>query len=296
MLKSEAEKLLERIKTNDDKLKTVNLANKQINEDVFQQICKALEQNTTVVFLNLENVPLTGPLTKYLAHALTVNKSINILDVSNCGFKYADYQLLFASLARNQTLKILSLENNVFHDQEIKLLIDFLNSDTAVNAIDLEHIYGVSENSMNELILALVNNAKLKSINLSRIPLNPEHVTNLLKGDSNVLTHLGISHANIELDTCLEALKNNNSLHSIDFSGNEIGLYGAKVLAELLEENQLLRQIDLSNTDLKDDDLKLILTAIGQSCQLQKLIVNENPLSESMLKQLYESLPESRNN
>ena len=86
---SDLEKIINALSEN-SKLKTIILANNQINDDVVISICRALLKNNTITKLNIHNTLVTEIGANHLLDFLTTKKNILELD-----FSYLDNKKLF---------------------------------------------------------------------------------------------------------------------------------------------------------------------------------------------------------
>ena len=68
----------------------------------------------------------------------------------------------------------------------------------------------------------------------------------------------------MKLDEILTELKN-NSITTLDLGGNNIGVEGAKAIAEALKVNESITELNLYNNNIGDEGAKAIAEALKEN-------------------------------
>jgi hypothetical protein len=132
--------LLEQIKNNDPTLRTLDLNNKDLNDDDIQQLVNALANNTFLTALNVGNNNISDEGAKMLAMSTTLTN----LDVSISTNFFHDTFIEdegAKALAANTTIATLNLKGHWIGDEGAKALTTnatLTNLDVSHNRIDID--------------------------------------------------------------------------------------------------------------------------------------------------------------
>lgn len=103
--------VLERIKAKDRDLKTVNLNNVTVQEEIFLGMFEALETNDILVELSLANTGMTDTAASVLAKTLEVNKSIEKINLESNNIQPHTLAKIFESINVHQKVVDIKASN-----------------------------------------------------------------------------------------------------------------------------------------------------------------------------------------
>ena len=90
-------------------------------------------------------------------------------------------------------------------------------------------------------------------------------------------------------------LEKNLNLQQLNLDSNQIGDEGVQALAKALEKNQNLQQLDLSTNRIGDEGVKVLAKALEKNQMLQQLDLSWNQIGEEGAKVLAEALEKNQN-
>lgn len=134
----------------------------------------------------------------------------------------------------------------------VSQILKFLNG----SSVSVNH-YGITKNGLYALAQALQVNRSVTTVSLK-----------------NTITDTG------SLKSFFDILSGNQTITSINLSGNRIGLHGCKALARFLREGTCrLADLNLSNNRLTDKSARTLLEALEANESLRALDLSRNALN-----------------
>jgi Ran GTPase-activating protein (RanGAP) involved in mRNA processing and transport len=250
-----------------------------------------------------ETMPLLG-------RALAGNTTVTHLALDGCKVENVDG--LVEALESNSILTSLNLRGNRISSTGVCSLFDALSVQNRVTDLNISHncIGGFAKGQWKEEFVwdpaigkiaeSLQVGLSLLKLNLSGNDIGVEGVRCFMKakafGDNCRLQELGLgcnkiggggTHDGIEL--LAEALQNNISLHTLDLSGNSIGIEGGQSIGSILA-NTRLTKIDLSKNTLGDEGTSEIAHALSTNQNLQTISLRHNLMCDGGVAALAEAL------
>ena len=166
-------KILEQLKNNDSKLKTLNLCNKKIEISQIFEIAKALQDNDSLKELDLSYNKIGDEGAEALAEALKINKGLNTLILEFNIIGDAGAKSLAEALKTNDTLKSIKLCTNHIGDEGAEALAEALKINKGLNEfylsdVNISHcvkkkLFNVLEVNKN-LDKFIINNCDIKKL------------------------------------------------------------------------------------------------------------------------------------
>lgn len=135
----EWEEILQRLKSNDPTLTSLNLSNKKIGPEKAQELAAALEYNNTLTFLNLVGNAIESKGAKAFATLLKKNNTLEHLDLRWNYIGLDGVMELATSLQNNNSLSAIYLDGNSETKlAEIKAFETSLQNNTAMTFLNLD--------------------------------------------------------------------------------------------------------------------------------------------------------------
>ncbi|XP_067663744.1 leucine-rich repeat-containing protein 74A-like [Haliotis asinina] len=114
----------------------------------------------------------------------------------------------------------------------------------------------------------------------ARLQLIPsKHVYSRLEQTEILLPNCFLGHT--EVKALAIALVQNNTVHTLDLHGNEIGIAGLKYVVEMLQENRSIIDLNLSFTALRDGGAEIIANSLVRNTSIVKLNISGNDFQEN---------------
>jgi len=224
-----------------------------------------LLRNSGLVKLDLSNNGLDAEAAKHLSNALVSNQSLVKLRLHGNRVGTEGWCAIFGALRDNKDNKIESwdLQRESIGPEIAKVLAEYVSASTAVRSLNVSNNHLTNHGSdmlgVVKLCEAIKQNTSLRALELERNGIGPE----------------GARH----LALVLEA---NSTLHVLGLAHNQLGGYfergnkwvrdlsGVTALAEALKQNDTLITLDLRNNNLDSAGKKLLQdAATGKGVQLQ---------------------------
>jgi Ran GTPase-activating protein (RanGAP) involved in mRNA processing and transport len=219
-----------------------------LHNDGFKSICRALQQNDTLLKLTVACDMFWDAAP--IACALIKNVTLNYLNIGQNDIGDSGAALLGQALSINKTLQTLILDNNsIFNALPF---CNGLRTNTGLRTLSLWANY-VGDDGIVEFAMALHHNRTLQSACL--------HDTNFKVSGAHALC---------------EALKVNESLLTLDIGNNEFGSDGAEFIAIGLENNRSLQALDMSTNCISEEGALCMGKALSKNESLQELFLGDN--------------------
>jgi len=230
-------KLLLEVILKNESIKNLNLSHNSLgekfNDKQLVNLLESLKKNTSINKLNLSNNLLSCNLS--FCEMIKFNNSITDLNLSfnEFGVSNENSHNYFMALKENTSINKLNLSNNdlKFNDSFYEM-IKFNKSITDLNLSC--NNFGISEENINNLFMALIMNTSIKKLNLSQNKLG------LLENSMYLIT---------------EALKINGSIKNCNLQLNDFGEYLKET--DRLEFRKLIFEINLIWNNLELDNKEL---------------------------------------
>ncbi|CAG8691244.1 9806_t:CDS:2, partial [Cetraspora pellucida] len=268
-----------------------------------EDLVETLEQNTTLVSLNLSNNSIDWSEIK--STTLNKNETLKNLDLSNCNIDFKIIELE-NFLIKLKSLEKLNLSSNNLTFRSEKAIAKILTENKSLKTLNL------SSNKINLLIEledkqnydafcsfkltefenALNKSQALKNLDLSFNYLHLEAGRSLLRAlrINKSITDLNLSDNHIvsEIGNSLLEIK---SIVRINLKSTKISSDVIKAFADALRINKIkLRSLNLSNNEISKDVIRLLIGALEENVSLEELdlshIIEVGKLGEELKNSL----------
>ena len=189
--------------------------------------------------------------------SLNVNKVSRILKISSKNL----FLILIPGLAVNESLMNveLNLSNNNLGANGANVLENCIGTVKCLTRLDLSE--NNLEAEMSGVMQGLAKNRSLLSLNVSKNMANikakyqssvVESLVGLITNDESSINKLNLSECKLksEINNVINALGSNQSLQTLDISGNAMGDVGARLLAKALQINTRLKTINMDRNGI----------------------------------------------
>ncbi|CAF1076111.1 unnamed protein product [Adineta steineri] len=281
-----------------------------------------IQEDKTLIELNLENSNKISKDMIYLACALKHNTAIVTLNLNNNNIEQEGIQYLIDALENNTTLTIFDYEDNHISNDGIQHLCDVLRKDTSLHTLELgsnqidvskvQHLANMLEDNMtlttlsmrdNELSSngteylanALQKNTTLRILNLRLNHIDDngaEYLANALMTNITLTTlHLWNNQIRSTGARCLaDALQKNTTVTTLDLGRNQIGTAGTKYLADMLRINSTLTTLSLWDNEIKVKGAEYLAVALKTNKTLTTLDMGFNQIGDNGEQYLLDTL------
>ena len=312
----------EMLRTDNNALRSINLANSHLTFPDMDSLPEALEQNGNVHTLNLSSNRL-GLAAPRIAQIVERARSVSSLDVSNCRMDGAELALLFAALRANphQLVYLNVADNKSLHNEKAARDLGLYTAESRrlrtldISATEFGHellrahvLPGLGENDsivtlkmthtqfgergFTQFGRLLETNRTLRYLNVNSSFFTPKALTSFSKvfeRDNNMIQRFDARRSLIE-DTGATALFESlvvraNIVH-LDLSGNHIGRK-IQVRADVLDR-ELRLPVDSNDASLA------LAKLIARSTSLRHLDLSGNMLRDEQVAIIGASLSASR--
>ena len=270
---------------NNPNLEQLGLGSNKLGSSVFV-ILQALAKKIALKSLNLTSNNVTWQMAKPLAKVIESNPNLNRLQLSNNMLGPSAKEILKA-LGNNHKLKVLHLQNNYMTEQVGKDLANVFKNHLCLEEILLSgnHL----KSAMFEILQALTENTKLKSLDLSSNDMSgqvADCLGNVMKKNCN-LQQLVLADNNLgpSVIVVLKALAQNYKLTLLNLNNNDMSEKVAEYLASVIKNNFNLKYLGLANNSLGPSAL-CILQALKDHKKLQILHLDKNNMTGQVAEAL----------
>ena len=250
----EASKLLASVVLRNLKLKQVHLSDNNFYKGTLH-ITKALQHLHSLQVLSLGNVNMPMEMSSELALAIECNQCLNTLILNDNNLQSSAVVILQA-LSKISSLEELHLQSTELNEDAGLYLSYVIHNNTALSQLHLDN------NNIDEGLL---------------------HVIKALK-QHNSLQILGLGNVNIPKKACDElalCITSNQYLNTVRLHSNNLKS-SAIVILEALSKISLLRELDMHSNQLNEDAGKSISSVMYNNIGLEKLLLNNNNISEGI--------------
>lgn len=234
---------------------SLDLSNKNLNDDDIKVLIKHLNRSSCIRQLNLSNNQITDQGAIILAEYLR-NHQLTGLDIQNNKIGAAGAKALALALEKHVSLKTLLMGYNHVTDEGAKQFGYMLRENKKLRLLALEN-NEISDAGASELAQGLNKNASLKGIYLAK----------------NNIGDRGLA-------VLVRMLWHNERLQILDLQWNSFGVSGVNELAIMLGKNKTLTSLGIDANTIGDDGVKLIATALENNTSLRRISLGNNKVSD----------------
>ena len=240
-------------------------------EEQFTQICKRLENNKTIISLNLYENSTSNKGATEIATMLQTNTTLTSLILWNNRLGTEEVKTIAKALQANTTLTSLNLGFNYIGGSGATEIAAMLQTNTTLTSLIL---WGgaIEDAGAIKIAKALQTNTTLTSFDLSNNDISDTGATEIAK-----------------------TLKTNTTLTSLNLSDNGISDTGATEIAAMLQTNTTLTSFDLSNNKISDTGATEIAKTLKTNATLTSLNLSNDEISDTVAIETVETLKNNKN-
>ena len=248
-------------------------------------ILQALKENSQLKVLNFNSNNMTGQVAEDLANAIKNNTSLEELYLSQNDLR-SSITVILQALKENSQLKVLNLGGNNMTGQVAEDLANVIKNNPSFEELYL--FQNDLRSSITVILQALKENSQLKVLNLNNNNMTgqvAEDLANVIKNNSG-LEELYLREDDLKSSATLilQALKENSQLKVLNLGSNNMTGQVAEDLTNVIKSNSRLETLNLYKNDLRSSAV-MILQALKENCELQKLNMLNNFLTETTTSQ-----------
>ncbi|KAK2887796.1 hypothetical protein Q8A67_016024 [Cirrhinus molitorella] len=203
--------------------------------------------------LSLQNICLSGTKLpaeglKALLLGLACNTNLRdiSLDISSCELRSSGSQILEGCVAEIPNITSLDISDNGL-DSDLSTLLVWLGKNRSIKHLSIgRNFSNIKTKNLGQVLVSLVHMIQEEDSPLASLSL----VDSRLKADLSVV---------------LNALGGNSSLTHLDISGNNMGDFGAKMLAKALQINSKLRTVIWDRNSISAQGLQDVASALEKN-------------------------------
>jgi Ran GTPase-activating protein (RanGAP) involved in mRNA processing and transport len=233
-------------------LAKLNFYGCQIDAGVASILFKSLESNTSLVWLQIPEIPIGDKGAAALSQMLKSNSTLTTLYLDGCGIGGGAVAQLADGLSSNSTLETIFLNNNYIGRHGMESLSEALKSNSSLKMLYLSGT-SIFDPGVASLAEALKSNSSLETLDLK----------NNLFGDQGATS-------------LAEALKSNSALKILDLGSNSIGPQGMASLSEALKSNSSLEMLFLQDNRIGPDGVASLSEALKSNSSLRHIYLEAN--------------------
>ena len=262
----------------------LNLCGTNIGTEGMKYIVLGLENNHTLVSLNLSSNSIKGTVIKDFVRVLVTSK-VSDLNLENNlleDMAAEEFSYFFTGYYGYGAITRVSLGRNMITTEGGYKLFESLVRESYLEYLNLENnnfggYLDVMQRFMN-------GNQRLKFVNLANCGLKLEAFCKLCEGLGD---NIGVETLILSGNSCKDAgaiymakaLKKNNCLKKLDISTNNIRNAGGIEIANALRFNKSLKSLWMNDNELKDDAGDCFSSILGGNYSLVSLKLHLNPMS-----------------
>lgn len=289
--------------------------------DAARLLAASLGNNTTLTTLNLAKNNIGDGSINLISTLLEVNETLSKINLAANNITKNGLKSLNEAHQDNENLKIIiereesveNILNDIIYDEQIteKLLFAFHNN--KANVIALAHKKGLEEDlkekidikfaSMNksnrELTdkLQQLNNNTIEALDLKNYTLNNDNIKALSQALKNnislkaiILDSNRLQFLNSNIGTLMQSIEDHPNIQALTITNNNIDAGEAEYIAAMISKNKKLHNLDLSYNELGDRGAEIIVGALKNNNNIQKINLESNSISnENILISLLEN-------
>nr|WP_314627315.1 hypothetical protein [uncultured Noviherbaspirillum sp.] len=266
-LDCEAAGVLADVLKTDKTLRQICVVDNRLGVEGLQLICAAMEENSTLVSLELgHNEPEGAAHATAIAKMISHNKTLQTLDLQflNIG---SGIPMLADALSRNSTLTEVNLAFNDCGPTAAMALLDMLSNNTSIRKFGLAGS-GIGGECSGKIVDMLAMNSTLRALDLAY---------NCLGSNGAI--------------PVLNALEGNATLHTLDLTGNGLTDASATHIATLLRKNSTLSSLNFSANRLfvpsdtaGNEAIDLVIHGLEHNVSAMDVnVVRNHPIDQSIV-------------
>lgn len=201
------------------------------------------------------------------AATLRTSSTLLELDLNKCQLGPEVAEALATALSLNQVLRRLSLEFNSFGSEGGILIARAFLKNRTITAVSLAG-NGLGNEGAKAWAQTLEKNNVLTKLDLSH------NSGDEVLGDAGACALAGV------------LTKTNRTLKTLYLDHNEIGSFGGKSLADMLQQNTTLTDLDVGSNKLGDKGVLSILSSMRHQLSLRILCFNNNHFTGDIIDEL----------
>ena len=255
-LNKDADKLLASVILNNNILKYLYLCNNNIGKGMMK-VAKALQQITSIKFLDFSNTNMPKEVSDDLALAIKANKGLEEIWLHNNDLSSSSIITIVSPLCTISTLTVLDLDNNQITEECGEVLESIILQNVGIEQL-------------------LLNN--------NRIGKGVMHIAKALQ-QVNCLKVLGLNNNGLPKEACVDialAIESNRYLNTLRICGNNIETSAIVILQSLCKISSL-HIFDLQSNQLNEDVGELLAGVVISNHNLNELQLSTNNISEGLL-------------
>lgn len=231
----------------------------------FEILLEGLDQNSSIVQLELHRVVITKEVAIELTSALSRNCSIKKFCLSKCKFVDSGLAILFMGLQHNKAIRHLAIESCNLAGHRSNVIA------AAVPLMKLQSIRlqntKIPDKGMRFFLHNVGKTPSLESLNLSEEKLSESSLEKFVQSIQKctnlvrlVLSDCGLDESGIEI--LAEGVEGSEKLESINVSKNRFGDEGADILVELLKCNNTIKTLKCDGCRISRHEKRLLQDAL----------------------------------
>lgn len=261
----------------------LNISDNSIGVDGVTTLLDGIDpQDLNLISLNLSNNDLGTEWIPSLDPLLTSETLLELkLSQNHLTDKSAEDLSLYFYRQMCKLRKI-DLSNNEFTSRGASLLLQSIKQNQFLTHLNIENNPSLGDGDLTELKFLLNNNENLVHLNLSNWGIEAWHIKALTEG--------------LHKKSQINARSGNNTLHTLNLSGNRLMGEGALYLVEIIQNssNTGLKNIDLSKNSISNEAGIAIAKALESNTTITKLSLKSNFLYDECGKAFWETLKKNK--
>jgi hypothetical protein len=229
----------------------LNLSKTNLTKDKVNVIAEILQNNVSLIELNLSYNPLGNVGSLIITQILHDNQHLTTLNLYNTKLSSDAGQYLSQMLSSNQHLRSLHLGVNTLTNLGIRYLLD---GNIQLHQLNL-CCNKIDQGGCQYLAQFLDKNQTLTHLDLGGNPIKDQGIKIISNGllNNKTLIDLHMWHCQItNLETISHLFKSNSTLKQLDLEGNQINDEQADRLLIATENNKTLEKLNIYNNKISD--------------------------------------------
>ena len=238
--------------------------------------------------LTLKNIPIQSQNLIDFKNSI-LNTNISTLCLNNISISKQKFEILYPYFKGNLKLKELDLSN---HNCNLPVLLNMsiFSGDNNITSLILSQ-NNLDENDIKILSQIILNNPKLKSLNISKNKLTQLSCSTIgfALNKTTTLEEINMSNCDINGETLvfLFTSKGSNSFKKIILDNNNLGDIGLMMLSHFIKNSNNLETISLKKVNGTDMGLSPIVSiSLISKSPLKYIYIEENIINENLINDI----------